>query len=532
MSAAVVFAWKSDVVPNAVSDRLTDVQDVEPIKSFAKRKAQSSPLVIANDLIYEFTIRVGGASPFVISRKAKKGKTLFNASLPAFETDPVSGADLENLINAGRNAIDCTVDLTFTFMTFFDVLLEHITRTDADLTNIANPKDQKVVLDTFTTKVTRAGISVDYKQKNESILNIPAKMADFEVKPRDRGQPPSVKLLFMLNFSPFDAVKKEGMRKLIAADWSKLARHGTPAPKGKKLPTTVSLWESNVFFYLMNNVDIDRAFRIRNAMHDRHLTKTPEELSRDLREDIDKHLVTANHWGEDREDVNREAYQHKLSDLFGTLHQKVYLASPVNRLRLIDDFFLETGARNAATKLDKLDRDAYAALALQFGTGHCGEHADVSFSILQFYAKNPNGKVKRVVKTGNANVDHAFVVYDIDVETVIKTITTNDFNTRRDDDGDELKKGKVIQVWDLREAMEKTKPRKGFVMDPYLDRTFTKSTAQDLLDAIDNKSRGITKTHFLAFLEEVPEPTAPLSFGEVDITRTSEAARAKRVPNV
>jgi hypothetical protein len=169
-----------------------------------------------------------------------------------------------------------------------------------------------------------------------------------------------------------------------------------------------------------------------------------------------------------------------------------------------------------------LKLNAMAALALQYGTGHCGEHAQISFSVLREIIAAPGAKVVGAVFTGNANIDHAFVVYDLDVETVIHTITTAANNTR-------VPQGREIDVWNLREAITKNAPRTGFVMDPYLDTSVMKPTARELLEALNNKKRKATNkaTDFLAFLSEFPP-----AFSMVDISSKSETERRALVPNV
>jgi hypothetical protein len=328
------------------------------------------------------------------------------------------------------------------------------------------------------------------------------------VKPGAAGKPPAVKLLFELDFlSALDATRKEIMRKLIAMDWSKLARFGSgKAP----IPDSVKAWFANVNVWLANHTDVSRGEKIRQDILKRHLGKTPKQLSVDLRDDIDLHIVTANHWGESREDPKRERYQWKLSDLFGTIHQTAWLASPVCHIR------------NFRDRLSLTD-DKLAALILQYGTGHCGEHATVSFSLMKEIIDSPGSKVSFAILTGNANIDHAFVVYDLDVVEVFKTITTNPNNTRTGGAGHD------ISVWNLKDTIAKNAPRDGYVMDPYLDQKVMKATAKELLTALNNKNRVASRkdTDFLAFDGEHPS-----SYSETDLTGETENERKKLVRNV
>ena len=79
----------------------------------------------------------------------------------------------------------------------------------------------------------------------------------------------------------------------------------------------------------------DEATKIFN----RHKGKSAAALAKDLRDDIDLHVVTANHWGQAREDLKTERHQRLLSDLFGTLHQSTWPSSPVSMLRDISNTF-------------------------------------------------------------------------------------------------------------------------------------------------------------------------------------------------
>ena len=158
-------------------------------------------------------------------------------------------------------------------------------------------------------------------------------MADFEVKPGPKGKPPAVKLLFEIDFlTGLDAVRTEAMLKLVAMDWSKLARFGKPDPR---LRSDVVVWRRNVLGYLINHTDMARGERFRSELIGRHTGKAASVLAKDLRNDIDRLLITANHWGQAREDLKTERHQRLLSDLFGTLHQTAWLASPVSYLREI-----------------------------------------------------------------------------------------------------------------------------------------------------------------------------------------------------
>lgn len=491
LSIAVVLQWKGETVANALATTAAE---------------KGYRYLIANESLTEFELRgYLGGTVTKIGRKAGPGKRLFDEALNTYLTGPVSGADLDLLLDG---APKWAIDLTFSYSTFFDALLESMTADDAAMNNTANPADSDKLLSTFTRALSGGAVSITYKTSIEKITNVKATLADKQVTPGSGGKPPQVKLVFELDFlTGVDAKKRSMMRKLMAMDWSKLAKLG----KHDAPPPYVLVWSKNVYHYLLNQTSLARGRKIRDKIKDDNKAKTAEQLSSDLRNDIDAWIITANHWGEARESLTTERHQRLISDLFGTLHQQAWLSSPVRMSRTIQN----------AKSLSDADG---VALTLAWGAGHCGEHASVSFYILKKIIDETSAKeVSHVVYTGNANIDHAFVVYNLDVKKVVKTTTTAANNSRVDG------AGKPIHVWNLRDAIADNTTRKGFVMDPYLDATVQKPKAEDLLAALNNAKRKAAKKHtdFLAFQGEHPS-----SYTVDDISGSDEATRKARVPNV
>lgn len=491
LSIAVVLQFKGETVASALATTAAE---------------KGYRYLIANESVTEFELRayLGGAV-HKIGRKAAPGKRLWDEALNTYLTGPVSGADLDTLL-AGTPK--WAIDLTFKYSTFFDVLLESMTADDAAMNNTANPADSDKFLATFTRAVNKGAVSITYKAAIEKITNVKATLVDKQVAPGTGGKPPSVKLVFELDFTTgIDAKKRSMMRKLLAMDWSKLAKLG----KHDNPPSYVLVWEKNVYHHLLNNTSLARGRKIRDKIKDDHKAKTAEQLSKDLRNDIDGWIVTANHWGEARESLTTEKHQRLLSDLFGTLHQQAWLASPVQFSRTVES-------------MKSLSPADGVALTFTWGAGHCGEHAACSFHILKTIIDETSAKeVSHVVFTGNANIDHAFVVYNLNVKKVVKTKTTAANNSRMDG------AGKTIHVWNLKDAISENAPKLGFVMDPYLDATVQKPKAEDLLAALNNAKRKAAKKHtdYLAFDGEHPS-----SYSVDDITGSDEATRKTRVPNV
>jgi hypothetical protein len=211
--------------------------------------------------------------------------------------------------------------------------------------------------------------------------------------------------------------------------------------------------------------------------------------------------------------MKTETYQRLLSDLCGTLHSDAWHASPVRFYRAI--------ARSRDVSMQLKEK---AALAIQWGTGHCGEHADVSFSLITDLIADPGSKVKVAVKSGNANIDHNFVVVDLDPQAIVKTKTSTD-NARVKDRKSDPGVNKEIDLWNLKDAIAKTS-RPGFVLDPYLDLSVMKPEAKELLTAINNKG-----TNFLDFSGVTPS-TLLASIVVEDHTAKSHAKRSLIHPNV
>jgi hypothetical protein len=372
-----------------------------------------------------------------------------------------------------------------------------MTRTDTKLQNLANPSlaDSAAILGTFTHAQTRK-VSVTYKSETKKVTGLACAIVNREIKPNPvPGNPPIVKLIIDLDFlTGIDEDRRQAMRKLIAMDWSQLARYGKPP-----LPSSVDTWSKNCARYLANYTDMRRAEELRGSIIQRHLGKTAKALATELRLDIDKHLITANHWGELRENMKTEHHQRLLSDVFGSIHQSAFVASPVGFFRGLEKDY-------------KLTLNERAALSLQYGTGHCGEHAIVSYSVLCEILRQPGSKIKHVIFTGNANIDHAFVVYDLDVKEVFLTRPIDPNNTKPPT--------KTLRVWDLKKAIDDDPTSTGYVMDPYLDPSVMKPTARELLAALNSPKKIKKKkdTNFLAFGMDFPS-----HYKEIDLTKRPDA---------
>jgi hypothetical protein len=514
LPVAVVLHWKGDVIANALSDFI-NVQ-------MTRDRYRDHEYVIANELVTSFSIEANepnnGPPIVTIDRKAEPGKRFYDDKINTYTTNDVSAAALEKLIGFGSIA-PCTVNLLFTFESFFNHLALQMTRVDAAPDNLAKPSAfvSQAILDSFVHSTPGGNVQIDYKRQTTIANDIPCKLSGTQIQPnpKDPKGPPSVKLTFDLDLMPKGTAQRDLMLQLIALDWTQLAR--LKRNPELDLPVHAETWFQNVRSYLYNHTDMKRGERLRAEIFLRHKGKEPAVLVKELRDDIDRHLITANHWGQKREDMTTERYQRLLSDLFGTLHQSAWHASPVAFNRSI--------VRTNEVQLTKHEK---AALALQYGTGHCGEHADVSFSLISDLIADPGSKVKIAIKSGNANIDHDFVVVDLDPQEIVLTKTTTD-NVRVKEIAKGTGKDKDFNVWNLAEAIAKT-PRAGFVLDPYLDLAIMQPEAKKLLDVIRSKGAALA-TDFLAYTGVAP-PTAAATIRKPDIRTKSFKERQTLVPNV
>jgi hypothetical protein len=515
LPVAVVLHWKGDVIKNALSDFVS--------LQTTRDRYRDHEYVIANELVTSFSIvatEPNNGPPIVtIDRQAAPRKRFFDDKIGTYTTNDVPAAALERLFGFGSVA-PCTITMMFTFDAFFHHLLLQMTRTDAAPQNLANPSAfvAQTILDSFVHTTPGGKVHVDYKRHTTIASDIPCKLSATKIdpNPKDPKGPPSVKLTFDLDLVPKGSVQRDLMLQLIATDWTELAR--LKRDPELDLPVRAETWFQNVRSYLYNHTDMQRGERLRGEIMLRHKGKEPATLVRDLRDDIDRHLITANHWGQKREDMKNERYQALLSDLFGTLHQDSWHASPVAFNRSI--------VRSREVQLTTKER---AALAIQYGTGHCGEHADVSFSLIADLIADPGSKVKIAVKSGNANIDHDFVVVDLDPQLVVRTKTTNALNPRLKKTSKDSGADKEIDVWNLSHAIDKT-PRPGLVLDPYLDLAIMAPDPKRLLVAIRGKGAAFA-TDFIAFNGVAPR-TADAAIPRDDIRTKSLTERRARVPNV
>jgi hypothetical protein len=506
----VILLYKGATVPGSILDRKELSKATDEFKSF--------PYLLANDNVEEFAItgKVNNKEYILAAKKSKKVKILGKKAFGYFPL-PILGESLNALIESPSTT--WKIDLKISFFSFFYYMIVEMTSRDkSNYNNLANPSasTRKTILDSLNYRWTGKKVQVKYKTQSKHILNVPMRLDIKKITPNE-GEAPDVILIFTMDLSQenFIKIQRTVMCQLIAADYTSLLNKKSALrremtlkeKKSKKAPLTklAEKWHLNIQLYLMNHTDFDRGKQLLNRLYDNSIKLTPKQISYKLRDDIDEYLITANHWGQRRENWGgKETYQRILSDAFGAIDQSQWWVSPVGILRHMIKWLNKKFEEKGLQKLALVDQ---ASLIIQCGTANCGDHAFVSLVILGSMAKSGRSDLEDVINSGQANVDHQFVVYGLQIAEFITTTVRSPLNTTKNPDtGDPIKIGDETKVWDLKEAIESNKwlNRKGYIMDPYLDPKEIGRTAEELLNKILRNKIEKKRTHFLAYFDKYP----------------------------
>lgn len=474
--------------------------------------------VIMNDFIQKWTITDNRG--LVFARKAVPGKRpLYNPQLDTYVNDPVDQSNIEKLISANEKKapIQLTMSLTMQYKQFSKRLMDYLTREKNDEFNLADPEgnDGKAIAgedDTGkngTFRLTRQGSKEEftYNDASQDIKDVPCILSAYNSKHND--------LTFTLDLRTLQPLQRlDFMRAVMAAEHSKLLIEGALNAAGEQ-KQRVTRRSTNVAAFLVNFVDFDRAKNLFDKIIERAAKKSPMSVAPDLvrfvRDDIDRKMIAANHFAEDRENEPGEEYQQRMSHVIGSLKQTKPFASPVMSLRQISDLMEANmikkrgGAALTDTDLMNITGDK-ACFALQFGLGHCQEHADISFMVFSKLIKDTpdaRDKLKTVVLGGNANLDHEFTIVGLRPDRKELANVRLDNNFRQ-------KKGGQIQVIDLKRLIDNNLPVNGYVCDAYLAKTVITGHLQQLLTRISDVKRKPRNTNYLAFdFVYPPDPAIP-----------------------
>jgi hypothetical protein len=490
ISPAIWLSFKGNKVPGAHAD--ADANFVYEIE---------------NECLFEWDIVCNtGARVHHLVRRASSSRRYFSDALNTYLNPPVTATVLNEILDArDAGTLSITVTMKVWYHSFFRHILHHLRETATHEHNLANPSDQTAIRSSFQR---RSGGIYHYTREERQITDIPAMLSGFDVVPSGGSGPPSVKLYIYLkvqeDLSTTDA--NDLTEILVACDYSKINKFGsdranawdvTPTPSPlPAIEVCLETWERNTWQYFLNYADLTRGRHLVDHIvgqaRARHTGGGGQaEVVREVRDQVDRLLITANHWGQRREDQTTEAYQYQMSNAFGSIHQSRWRASPVRMLRQLDD----THTYSLHEK---------AAFILQVGCGHCGEHASVTYAILHLLHSGAlSALLGSFVHSGNANIDHAFVVGGLRPREIIETT----INSSRNGSGSV---GDSIDVWNLRDALaDAGSSVDGYVCDPYLDPSQIAQTGRGLLAGLNSARRraGHKDTDFLWFGDV--HPAAP-----------------------
>ena len=481
--------------------------------------------VVQNDLVGDWLITDNKTTFF--RRKIIPGKRpLFDDTLFAYLNEPVDQQMVDDLIDATKKGkpVDLTMEVNVHFKAFSKRMLDYLTREKADEFNLADPEPPDAdeiagkgkTPGTFKEGPRGSGVDFIYVDAAQRIHDVPCHLSAFKTGPQ-------YDLTFNLDTEKLtDLARLNVMRVLIAADHSRLLAQGAAGAKGE-VRKRLKVWSTNLAVFLFNFLDFDRAGSLFESLLTRAQANFPKTSLPDfilgVRDDIDKKMITANHWAEARENEPGEEFQQKMARVFGSIRQTKPFASPVLTLRQMEDFMaraLQANKAKAGQPTTLTSDDLLNILVdkvkfvLQFGLGHCQEHGDVSFVTLRTLMVR-NAKILAALDTiilgGNANSDHEFVVGGIRPDQTEEATVSFPDNPRR-------AQGGSISVFDVKRLLDRNPGKTGVVCDPYLSKTVIKVDMAKMLDRINAPSRGRRKTTFLAVDRVHPEkPGIAVLFG-------------------
>lgn len=489
--------------------------------------------VLQNDLIrdWKITPETGGS---VFVRRVLHKRPLWDDKLFTYLNEPVDEiAVKEQIDNFDKGTpLKMRMSMSVHFHEFSKRLMDYLTRDKDDEFNLADPEvdparsidDKRAIVGdgktpksgTFWPDSTKRGLQFSFRNASQSIEDIPCVLSAYKTDP----QRPS--LTFNLDMSSIDSVKRlDFMRVLMAADHTQLLTFGSLDATGET-KKRLEIWARNVNQFLINFVDFSRGRKIFEGIANRAKTKfklftTNRDFVVAVRDDVDRKLIAANHWTEARENEPGEEYQQRMSMLIGSVKDSKGFASPVNSLRAIretieSDMLAKKKPPTPLTAREFLDVLADSVVfTLQFGVGHCQEHANVAYVVLVNLMESDTDirdKLKTVILGGNANIDHEFVVGGL------RPDRTELAEVRRDDNFRQ-KRGGAILVYDLARLLATPLPGDGFVCDAYISRKLVDTNLDRMLKRINDPSRKDRATKYLALdhihpeTPEVPDIAAP-----------------------
>jgi hypothetical protein len=454
---------------------------------------------ILNECVYEWDIVADtGSHVYHLKRLARRPRRLrpsgearrrryYSDQLNAYINPSITATTWNRIADAvSANTLKVHITLRLWFHKFFYEVLEWFSRDASDERNLADPGDPSNLYATYTQLSSRR---FKFKIGTMKLKDVPCVLKDGPGLVPRGSRPPLKKIYCYMKVQESDASggftaenKMKIARCFAAADWSKLNRFGRSSTTARTR-RALKIWYRNVGGYLRNYTDHTRGVRLFNALVVRGKERartggTQTAVVGLVRNEIDKMLITANHWSARREHPSLsdptygaiEKHQLRISKIFGAMGRRDSLGRP---------WAMPIGLyRDEVTARISLNYDERAAFILQMGLAHCGEHGDVSFAVLRkIMQADPAYKnlLKYVIRSGQANEDHAFLVGGVRPTAIIET-KAGPRNKGYDEDD-------PITVWNLEAALTAAGVA-GFICDPYLEQFRNRLTAQDLLNAI------------------------------------------------
>jgi hypothetical protein len=495
-----------------------------------KRADEKFTYVIQNDFLTDWVIslHMKPGENLDFHRHATADRPLFDDKAFTFMNEPMSEVALGEIFSQ-RAAIPAHMTMKIRYKKFSRFLLEYMTRNVDDLRNLADPdpKEKDAILKSFVEKPGSRARDFSFPDEVKEIKDIPCHLDS----PNAIGNLGAV-LTFHLDLIKLsDNDRKNVMLALMSADHSKLIDLGVETASGE-LKKRLDVWVNNIISFMVNFTNLDRSQKILDNIVDLakdSFSKDPSlqtafSVVSNVREGIDNKMITANHWADDRENEPGEEYQFALSNVLGSILHSKKFASLVMLVRGIDEDMAkpQKGVTDLARKraLELEERKDWAFYILQSGVGHCGEHANVSFMVLRelmlsTQPKSPQIKdvLKHIVLSGNANIQHDFVIGGMRPSSKINA-TGRLENTLRP----KVKKGEKLDVLDLNKMLTEHPGEDGFVCDPYLSKKAMGFSLRALLKKINDPNRGARRTVAVGCsLVHPDQPDVPIEFGRKEI---------------
>lgn len=501
--------WNVDIKPGSLAGEASSTDSKFQLGRCWLCSDRVESIIITKQSIIPPIGKVRVASP--LAGIDHEDRPICDLERAAYMLGPINTMDLQALIDEEKVA----VQLTFTYREIFELILHQWQLAGAK--TLANRKDDDPLLASIVEAKhlgsKKSRVPIKYRElRTRGTTN--AEILDHEVTTSAAG-PPAVKILILLEL-PADHFA----RALCAAEWSTLSEYKAKAPSEmRKVPEGLRVCFLNIQRLLAGTADMKRGRQILSSLVSASSSiADAKDLVTAIRADIDKHLIAANHWGDARESVSSsdpvERYQARMSDFFGMLYEKYTLASPVNIARGV---FLGGGFGINLFK----PSDEETTLWLQLGVGHCGEHAKVGFRALREVMKaKPACPIKSIVLSGNANIDHAFVLVNLSVDFVFETRVLNKHNQS-------LSLGHTIKIFDLKYALAQPGNDKALVHDAYLQFGQFDASATKLLSSLQRKKNKALNTTYVTFHEAHPGTPSELS-----VTDLSDDELRKDFPNI